>query len=173
MWVIIISMKKILFKKYTKGFTLIELLVVIAIIGILTAIITANLVGAKSKARDAKKISDLAQIQLTLEQVFDRCGKYPSANGTQINETVEVCKNPNDASISYTVDSFISKVPTFYGANYEYYVNDNNNPTDYTLRVGLENDNNARIDSGTPSVSPQGGCGNAGTVTYYYCVSPK
>jgi general secretion pathway protein G len=67
-------MKKILFKN---GFTLIELLVVLAIIAILTAIVTTNFTTSKSKARDAKRVSDIAQIQLALEMVFDKCNAYP------------------------------------------------------------------------------------------------
>ena len=63
--------------KNNRGFTLIELLVVIAIIGILTAIVTANFATAKSKSRDAKRISDLAQLQLAMELFFDRCNRYP------------------------------------------------------------------------------------------------
>ncbi len=61
-----------------KGFTLIELLVVIAIIAILSGIVLANLSGPRQKARDTKRISDLAQIQLMLEQFFDRCNVYPA-----------------------------------------------------------------------------------------------
>jgi prepilin-type N-terminal cleavage/methylation domain-containing protein len=49
-----------------RGFTLIELLVVIAIIGILAGIIVPNLNSAKQSGRDAKRISDLKNIQLAL-----------------------------------------------------------------------------------------------------------
>lgn len=70
-------MKKSLLQR--KGFTLIELIVVIAIIAILTAIVTSNFATSKAKARDAKRISDLAQIQLALSLYFDKCNEYPPA----------------------------------------------------------------------------------------------
>ena len=61
----------------TKGFTLIELLVVIAIIGILSSVVLASLNGARVKARDVKRISDVKSLQLALELYFDANGKYP------------------------------------------------------------------------------------------------
>ncbi|OGZ06046.1 MAG: hypothetical protein A2845_01335 [Candidatus Lloydbacteria bacterium RIFCSPHIGHO2_01_FULL_49_22] len=64
-------------KNRTKGFTLIELLVVIAIIGILSSVVLASLSTARAKSRDAKRISDLGQVQLALELYFDSAQSYP------------------------------------------------------------------------------------------------
>lgn len=65
-------------KNTRKGFTLIELLVVIAIIGILSSVVLASLSTARQKSRDAKRISDVGQIQLALELYFDQSQSYPS-----------------------------------------------------------------------------------------------
>ena len=64
-----------------KGFTLIELLVVIAIIGILSSVVLASLSTARQKSRDAKRISDVGQVQLALELYFDAKQSYPMSNG--------------------------------------------------------------------------------------------
>ena len=90
----------------TKGFTLIELLVVIAIIGVLASIVLASLDGARKKGRDARRISDLKQIQLALELFFDTNRAYPATEailyttGTGLAPTFipTVPKDPLNAS---------------------------------------------------------------------------
>src|SRR3989338_4534821 len=62
---------------YKRGFTLIELLVVIAIIGILSSIVLASLNSARKKGRDARRVSDIKQLQLALELSYDANSKYP------------------------------------------------------------------------------------------------
>ena len=59
-----------------KGFTLIELLVVIAIIGILSGIVLVSLGGARSKARDAKRQSDIQQIVVAQEMYYNDEEQY-------------------------------------------------------------------------------------------------
>ena len=66
-------------QKTSRGFTLIELLVVIAIIGILSSVVLASLNTARSKARDARRVADLKQLQLALELYYDANRNYPVA----------------------------------------------------------------------------------------------
>ena len=68
--------------KRNKGFTLIELLVVISIIGILSSVVLASLNSARKKARDARRVSDIKQLQLALEVSFDENGAYPTVLNT-------------------------------------------------------------------------------------------
>ncbi|MDP3836745.1 MAG: prepilin-type N-terminal cleavage/methylation domain-containing protein [bacterium] len=72
--------------KNKKGFTLIELLVVIAIIGLLSTLSVLALNSARARARDAKRISDVKQIQTALEMYYNEAGQYPAsvASGGQI-----------------------------------------------------------------------------------------
>ena len=75
-------------KKNKKGFTLIELLVVIAIIGLLATLSVIALNTARVKARDARRVSDIKQMQTALEMYFDsNNGNYPAANGTMPTST--------------------------------------------------------------------------------------
>jgi prepilin-type N-terminal cleavage/methylation domain-containing protein len=71
------SHKKIVNQR--KGFTLLELCIVIAIIGILSTIAFISLNRARAKARDAKRIGDMEQLQTILElYAADHQNEYPN-----------------------------------------------------------------------------------------------
>lgn len=58
---------------------MVELLVVIAIIGVLATLLLLQLGGARGKARDTKRISDISQLRTAIEQYFDdNSGTYPA-----------------------------------------------------------------------------------------------
>jgi len=71
-----------------RGFTLIELLVVIAIIGLLATLSVVAFGSTRTKARDAKRKADIAQIQKALDMYYADNGLYPISGGAT---------NPNGA----------------------------------------------------------------------------
>jgi general secretion pathway protein G len=71
-------------KMKKKGFTLIELLVVIAIIGLLSTLAVVALNSARQKARDAKRVADIKQIQTALELYFNDKNSYPTDGGEDL-----------------------------------------------------------------------------------------
>jgi prepilin-type N-terminal cleavage/methylation domain-containing protein len=64
-----------------RGFTLVELLVVIAIIGLLSTVAVVSMNGARVKARDAKRLSDVRQVQSALEVFYSVNDYYPRYDG--------------------------------------------------------------------------------------------
>jgi len=85
-------------KNKNRGFTLMELLVVIAIIGMLAATVLVSLSTARAKGRDAKRISDLKNLELALQLYSDaNQGIVPSTiYGNTAFEGVYLQKVPLD-----------------------------------------------------------------------------
>ncbi len=63
-----------------KGFTVVELLVSIAIIGLLSAVVFASFSQAQKKARIARRVSDLKQVQTALAYYYAVNKSYPNTN---------------------------------------------------------------------------------------------
>jgi prepilin-type N-terminal cleavage/methylation domain-containing protein len=146
-------MKQILCRR--KGFTLIEMLIVITIIALLASLILVGMGGARAKARDARRIADLRDVQNALELYYSSNSAYPdattwSALATQL-ESVNVNKLPNDPNAN---DS------------YEYCPGTDN--LSYTLAAQLETDDSA-LDN-----SASGSCGGitCGRTAKGYCLTP-
>lgn len=59
-----------------KGFTLIELLVVIAIIGTLSGVVLVSLQGARAKARDAVRKSDIRQVVTAMQLYYAKYEEF-------------------------------------------------------------------------------------------------
>lgn len=87
-----------------KGFTLVELLVVIAIIGVLAAVVVTSLNTARSKSRDARRLSDVRQIITALQLYYNDNSAYPA----------EDVNNHPDASLGgVAFSTYLSQYPTY------------------------------------------------------------
>jgi len=132
--------------KKNRGFTLIELLVVIAIIGILSSVVLASLNTARQKSRDAKRISDVKQLQLALELYFDTNGGYPSTIGTSTSSPL-------------ITGNFMSVIPVDPTTDASYlYAALNADCTSYHIGATLEGTSNQVLSSDVDAVA-----GTAGT----------
>jgi type II secretion system protein G len=106
-----------------RGFTLIELLVVIAIIGILASIILASLNTARKRGRDARRVSDMKQVQLALQLYYDEHqSTYPMVNGNN-GVTMSNTQPPG------LVSNYISTMPTDPSGSTNPYVYQSTNAT--------------------------------------------
>jgi len=106
--------------KRKSGFSLVELLVVISIMAVLMAIIVMNFVGARERARDAKKIQDLGSMKNALRMYYNDNQTYPTSLGVGFSSYF-----PGIVSIGYTYtyvgvgDSFSIDVELESGAGNE------------------------------------------------------
>lgn len=120
--------------KTARAFTLIELLVVIAIIGILSSVVLASLSTARLKSRDARRLSDMRQLQTALELYYSVNNSYPGSATTNVSTDL--------ATLAPANIPVIPKDPQDPGAhsspsNYRYCANTQN----YVLLATLERTN--------------------------------
>jgi len=130
--------------KRNRGFTLIELLVVIAIIGILSSVVLASLNSARLKSRDARRISDMAQLQIAMELFFDSCRTYPSSSEALPTIALTNSSCPG----SETLGDYIAAIPSEPVASRQSYLYLSNGTT-YCVGADME---------GTPPI-PDDTCG--------------
>ncbi|MDO8555019.1 MAG: type II secretion system protein [bacterium] len=144
-------------KKIKNGFTLIELLVVIAIIGLLSSIVFASLNSARKKARDARRIADLRQIQLALNMFYDEYGFYPAERnqascggwGNRSSSAATACGGNKWLTSDANFDKYMPIVPVdpinnlWYAEDASYaYTYTGGSSIDYDLRAFLEDSSN-------------------------------
>ncbi|KKS30522.1 MAG: Type IV pilus biogenesis protein [Parcubacteria group bacterium GW2011_GWA2_43_11] len=88
--------------KVSRGFTFVELMVTIAIIGILSAVVFPSLTGARERARDAERVTEVGQIALGIELYYNTCRAYPATLTTSAN---------NGCPSSITLATFLPTIP--------------------------------------------------------------
>ena len=97
-----------------KGFTLIELLVIISIISLLSSIVFTALNGAKSKARDARRMSDLDSMKTALLLYsYDHDGQYPIISRWAMSEPTSSFDSDGSKwlALKQALSPFMSKLP--------------------------------------------------------------
>jgi type II secretion system protein G len=140
-----------------KGFTLIELLVVIAIIGLLSTLAVVSLNNARQKSRDAKRVSDIKQIQTALELYFADQNAYPTAATAIVlgSADYDTLSSTNGFGASAAGTTYMGLVPANQGpggTNYSYTSADGST---YSLTFTLEGATGG-LGAGFRTASPSG-----------------
>jgi len=91
--------------KNKKGFTLIEMLIVVAIIAILSGLILTGLSSARKQARDARRMSDLANIASQLEVYFNANNTYVGATVNPTTDPLNVAYGIGTAATAYCLQA--------------------------------------------------------------------
>ena len=113
--------------KKQNGFTLIELMVVVAVIALLSSVALIAFMSARQKSRDAKRLSDMTQMNTGLALYFASNRGYPSGpNGIpealMPNYASTLPRNPQPADGICTSVTYDPPVPNGTVAdNYYYY----------------------------------------------------
>ncbi|MFB6225932.1 MAG: type II secretion system protein [Candidatus Paceibacteria bacterium] len=119
------------------GFTLIELLVVIAIIGLLSTLAVIALGSAREEARDQNRLSDLKQIQTSLEIYFTENNQYPVAEeGVVLGGNSAKCLDSEEGFASSGCGDALSNIPSDPGENR--YIYSSQNGDTYQIQARLE-----------------------------------
>jgi prepilin-type N-terminal cleavage/methylation domain-containing protein len=174
----------------SRGFTLIELLVVIAIIGVLSSVVLASLSTARTKANDARRISDARQLVTALALAADaNNGTFPSAPAAKCLGTTGSCWGgaaTGDATLNALVQPFMARIPTDptrssgKGDRYLYvgpdglaaqFCNGVNNPSGPYI-IWVPDDTEPTSQAECKSVGFYACCGSITCPTGYYCALP-
>lgn len=78
------------------GFTLIEMVVVLAVVAILAAILTPTIAKNINDAKVARATNESQVIGAAIGSFFKDVGRWPTANGTDLTDTIQLLYGPGD-----------------------------------------------------------------------------
>lgn len=113
-----------------RGFTLIEILIVVAIIAILASVVLVGLGPTQSLGRDARRVSDLHEVQNGLELYYNAKGQYPIGGNNAWSNL--------GTALSTAVPS-ITSIPSDPSSNRSYAYSSDASGLGYILQAQMEN----------------------------------
>jgi general secretion pathway protein G len=144
--------------KKAKGFTIVELLVVISVIAILLIGLIMAFSGIRASSRDARRISDLKNVQAAVEMYYLGEGhKYPPASTDTIGDGVQgwsqltqALEHPGGTSQPNkpAYMSVVPQDPVNSGTHIYAYTK---TPTSYHLQAVLEVGNSEALNDDSPA----------------------
>ena len=160
-----------------RGFTLVELLITISIIAVLSTVAITVYSMAHKNARDGKRIGDIKQIQLALEQYYAANKAYPQPASCPLGSGG--CSiPPYDGTVFNDLKSYYQagtnpRDPLATGSyNYVYYINNTTCTTPkYVLCATLENSSSGN--TGLPLPGSPYNCATFTSGVGAYCVKSQ
>ena len=143
--------------KGKQGFTLIEILIVVAIIAILASVVLVGLGPTQQAGRDARRLSDIRQVQNALELFYNKCGYYPGTIAAGVCAVGSPGATWTAMGTMLTAAGLgVSSVPGDPSSNRSYGYAWGTGNTAYVLGVALESTNNGVFNGYTAPTIPAG-----------------
>lgn len=124
--------------KTKRGFTLIELLVVLAVIGLLSTLAIVAIGSANRKARDIKRLADLARVQAHLDLFYTEENSYPVGRNILLGAGNARCLNAQGWAAAGCANPLMGQVPVSPDDTDPYIYNGSS--TTYAISTQLEGD---------------------------------
>ncbi len=145
--------------RHNDAFSLIELLVVIAIIATIIGLALPNFLGARSRARDARRKGEMQQLKTALQLYYNDYKIYPADSGGPMYNKIIGCGTSGvlacPCQLSPEIDFasggggcetvYMTKLPGDFGTSMWYYRV--NSGADFCIKVSLENASDSDIDT--------------------------
>lgn len=130
--------------KLSGGFTLIEILIVVAIIAILMGSVLIGFPQAQKQGRDARRLSDLHQVQVGLQLYYAKCGYYPGSAqaGSSCGSFSQLSSWSNMANAIIGSNIGVKQIPNDPSSGKTYFYGTDANGSGYVIGAAFEDQNN-------------------------------